>query len=214
MVFTGTFMDPGKEAAAASALLDQGVDVPGVIVDSPITVVQTAEQRGAYSVGYHYLGVRKFAPKGWISGIAFTWGDLYARFAQEVGEAVPGDAVKLVNAKRGELLAGKAQVFQGPLKDNRGVERVKAGRAGLAPRSPCSRHLAGRKVGGNDDKVSKGACTKQRPVVTANATRLVSQETMDPTKPRRRSARSATSASPRRGCRHRSRRDRSRSVGP
>jgi basic membrane protein A len=151
VVFTGTFMDPGKEAAAASALLDQGVDVLGVIVDSPITVVQTAEKRGAYSVGYHYLGVRKFAPKGWISGIAFTWGDLYTRFAREVmdgtwksrdilgnladdflalapfGEAVPGDAVNLVTAKKGEFLAGKTHVFQGPLKDNKGVERVKAG---------------------------------------------------------------------------------------
>ena len=74
VVFTGTFLDPGKEATAANALLDQGVDVIGVIVDSPITVVQTAEKRGAYSVGYHYLGVQKFAPKGWISGVAFTWG--------------------------------------------------------------------------------------------------------------------------------------------
>ena len=47
LVFTGTFMDPGKEATAANALLDQGSDVLGMIVDSPITVVQTAEKRGA-----------------------------------------------------------------------------------------------------------------------------------------------------------------------
>lgn len=40
VVFTGTFMDPAKEAAAANALLEQGVDVLGVIVDSPITVVR------------------------------------------------------------------------------------------------------------------------------------------------------------------------------
>jgi len=74
VVFTGTFLDPAKEATAANALLDQGVDVLGVIVDSPITVVQTAEKRNAYSVGYHSLGAQKFAPKGWIGGIAFTWG--------------------------------------------------------------------------------------------------------------------------------------------
>jgi len=61
VVFTGTFMDPAKEATAASALLEQGVDVLGVIVDSPIAVVQTAEKRNAYSVGYHYIGVQKFA---------------------------------------------------------------------------------------------------------------------------------------------------------
>jgi len=151
VVFTGTFMDPAKEATAANALLEQGVDVLGVIVDSPIAVVQTAEKHTAYSVGYHYIGVQKFAPRGWVSGIAFTWGDLYTRFARQVmdgtwksedilgglgddfltiapfGPAVPADAIKLVNVKKQEFIAGKAQVFQGPIRDNKGVERVKAG---------------------------------------------------------------------------------------
>lgn len=151
VVFTGTFLDPAKEATAAAALLDQGADVLGVIVDSPITVVQTAEKRGAYSVGYHNLGAQKFAPRGWISGIAFTWGTLYTRFARQVmdgtfksenilgslrddllaiapfGPAVPPDVAGLVAARRQELVAGRAHPFQGPLKDNTGVERVKAG---------------------------------------------------------------------------------------
>ncbi len=151
VVFTGTFLDPAKEAAAANALLDQGVDVIGVIVDSPITVVQTAEKRGAYSVGYHYIGAQKFAPKGWISGIAFTWGNLYTRFAKQVmdgtwksenllgnlgsdyltiapfGPAVPSDAVKMVSERKQEFASGKRNVFQGPIKDNKGAERVKAG---------------------------------------------------------------------------------------
>jgi basic membrane lipoprotein Med (substrate-binding protein (PBP1-ABC) superfamily) len=151
VVFTGTFLDPAKEAAAANALLDQGVDVLGVIVDSPITVVQTAEKRNAYSVGYHSLGAQKFAPKGWIGGIGFTWGNLYTRFAKQVtegafksdnilggladdyltlapfGASVPADVVSLVNAKKQEFIAGTTHVFAGPLKDNRGVERVKAG---------------------------------------------------------------------------------------
>ena len=153
VVFTGTFLDPAKEAAAARALLDQGVDVLGVIVDSPITVVQTAEKQGAYSVGYHYVGVQKFAPKGWISGVAFTWGELYTRFAKQVmegtwksegllgnmasdyltiapfGPAVPADAVKLVTQRKQEFISGKRNVFQGPIKDNKGAERVKAGEA-------------------------------------------------------------------------------------
>jgi basic membrane protein A len=153
VVFTGTFLDPGKEATAANALLDQGVDVLGVIVDSPITVVQTAEKRGAYSVGYHYIGVQKFAPKGWISGVAFTWGELYTRFAKQVmdgtwksenllgdlrsdyltlapfGPAVPAEAIKRIDEIKQEFVSGKRQVFQGPLKDNKGVERVKPGEA-------------------------------------------------------------------------------------
>jgi basic membrane lipoprotein Med (substrate-binding protein (PBP1-ABC) superfamily) len=150
-VFTGTFNDPAKEATAANALLEQGVDVLGVIVDSPISVVQAAEKRNAYSVGYHYIGVQRFAPKGWISGIAFTWGNLYTRFAKQVmdgtwksedilgglgddyltiapfGTAVPPDALKIVNAKKQEFINVKARVFQGPIRDNKGVERVKAG---------------------------------------------------------------------------------------
>jgi basic membrane protein A and related proteins len=42
---------------------------------------------------------------------------------------VPADAVALVNAKKQEFIAGTSQVFAGPLKDNRGMERVKAGAA-------------------------------------------------------------------------------------
>jgi basic membrane lipoprotein Med (substrate-binding protein (PBP1-ABC) superfamily) len=153
VVFTGTFLDAPKEAIAAGALLDMGADVLGVMVDSPITVVQAAEKRGAYSVGYHYLGAQKFAPKGWITGIAFTWGELYTRFAKAVmdgtwkseslfgnltsdfltiapfGPAVPADAIKLVNDSKQEFIAGKKNVFQGLVKDNKGVERVKAGEA-------------------------------------------------------------------------------------
>jgi basic membrane lipoprotein Med (substrate-binding protein (PBP1-ABC) superfamily) len=122
-----------------------------VIVDSPITVVQTAEKRGASSIGYHYIGVSKFAPKGWISGIAFTWGPLYTRFAKQVmdgtwksenllgnlgsdyltvapfGPDVPADAVRLVSEKKQEFIGGKLEVFRGPIRDNKGVERVKAG---------------------------------------------------------------------------------------
>jgi basic membrane lipoprotein Med (substrate-binding protein (PBP1-ABC) superfamily) len=153
VVFTGTFLDPGKEATAANALLDQGLDVLGVIVDSPITVVQAAEKRGAYSVGYHYIGVQKFAPKGWISGVAFTWGELYTRFAKQVmdgtwksenllgdlrsdyltiapfGPSIPAEAIQRINEIKQEFISGKRQVFQGPLKDNKGVERVKLGEA-------------------------------------------------------------------------------------
>jgi basic membrane lipoprotein Med (substrate-binding protein (PBP1-ABC) superfamily) len=151
VVFTGTFLDPGKEATAANALLEQGVDVLGVIVDSPITVVQAAEKRNAYSVGFHFLGLQKFAPKGFITSVAFTWGNLYTRFAKQVidgtfksenilgtltddfltlapfGPAVSPETVTLVNAKKQDLISGKAHPFQGPLKDNKGVERVKAG---------------------------------------------------------------------------------------
>src|SRR5262249_17957101 len=156
VVFTGGFLDPGKEATAGNALLDQGVDVLGVIVDSPIAVVQAAEKRGAYSVGYHYLGVQKFAPKGWVSGIAFTWGNLYTRFAKQVmvgtwksenilgglgddylaiapfGPAVPDEAVKLVNPAKQAVRGRRAGGVSGAARGQQG-RRAGEGRRGVPP---------------------------------------------------------------------------------
>ena len=45
------------------------------------------------------------------------------------GPAVQPAAVELVNAKKKEFIGGKLNVFQGPIKDNKGAERVKAGEA-------------------------------------------------------------------------------------
>jgi basic membrane lipoprotein Med (substrate-binding protein (PBP1-ABC) superfamily) len=153
VVFTGTFLDPGKEATAANALLDQGVDVMGMIVDSPITITQIVERRGAFTVGYHFVGLQKFSPKGWVSGVAFTWGGLYTRIAQRAvdgnwkserkfygvdcdclavapfGPAVPARTVRAVTAAKQAIINGQLQIFQGPIRDNRGVVRVEAGRA-------------------------------------------------------------------------------------
>lgn len=151
VVFTGTFNDPAKEATATNALLDQGVDVMGMIVDSPITVVQIAERRGAFSVGYHFVGLQRFAPKGWISGLAFNWGPLYIRFAKSVmegtfkseavfgslasdflviapfGPAVPSAVVRQVNGAKQAFISGQLKAFVGPIRDNRGVLRVAPG---------------------------------------------------------------------------------------
>ncbi|MET0283474.1 MAG: BMP family ABC transporter substrate-binding protein, partial [Polyangiales bacterium] len=46
VVFTGDWSLPVKEADSASSLIDQGVDVLTMHVDSPKVIVQTAEKRG------------------------------------------------------------------------------------------------------------------------------------------------------------------------
>ena len=63
VIFDNTWSDPAKEAASTNALADQGVDVITMIVDSPITVVQTAEQRGIYSIGFHSTAVQNTRPR-------------------------------------------------------------------------------------------------------------------------------------------------------
>jgi basic membrane protein A len=156
VIFDNTWSDPGKEAASTNALADQGVDVITMIVDSPITVVQTAEQRGIYSVGFHSTAVQKYAPKGWIGGVGFTWGGFYTREIQAIekgtwnsnpknllgdlntdmvalapwGPAVPDDVKAMVEAKITDLKSGKAQVFAGPIKDNKGNLKIPDGQVG------------------------------------------------------------------------------------
>jgi len=84
VVFDNTWSDPAKEATATNSLIDRGVDVVTGIVDSPITFVKTAEQRGAMSIGYHSAAVRSFAPNGWIGGIDFQFGPYFADIANSV----------------------------------------------------------------------------------------------------------------------------------
>jgi basic membrane lipoprotein Med (substrate-binding protein (PBP1-ABC) superfamily) len=154
VIFNGTWLDPAKEAASTNTLGDQGVDVVTMIVDSPITVVQTAEKRAMYTVGFHSVEVQKFAPNYWISGIGFTWGGYFTRVVKDVeagtwksehvrggidgdfatlapwGPKVPNDVKQLVDQRKQELLQGTLQVFKGPMKDNKGELRIKEGEQG------------------------------------------------------------------------------------
>ncbi len=149
-VFNGSWVDPGKEATATNALADEGVDVVTMVVDSPITVVQTAEKRGIHSIGYHYAGVSQFAPKGWVSGVTFEWGDMFTQFANDTiagtwksqsllpglgsgtvkladwGKSVPQAVRDQVASEQNAFLAGTKHVFQGPVYDQQGKLRIKA----------------------------------------------------------------------------------------
>jgi basic membrane protein A len=46
------------------------------------------------------------------------------------GSAVPADVKTLVEAKIADFKAGKAQVFAGPIKDNRGNLKIPEGQVG------------------------------------------------------------------------------------
>jgi basic membrane protein A and related proteins len=73
VVVIGSWSDKAKEAAAAGALIDQGADVITIHVDSPATIIQAAESRGVHSIGFQSVEARALAPKGWITGLGFTW---------------------------------------------------------------------------------------------------------------------------------------------
>ena len=83
VVVTGGWADKAKEAAAANALIDQGADVVTMHVDFPATIIQLADSRGVYSIGFQSIEARQLAPKGWITGLGFTWGPFMTEHRQE-----------------------------------------------------------------------------------------------------------------------------------
>jgi basic membrane lipoprotein Med (substrate-binding protein (PBP1-ABC) superfamily) len=151
-VFNGTWSDPAKEATATNALVDQGVDVVTGIVDSPISFVQTAEQRGIMSIGYHSASAAKFAPNGWISGIDFQFGSYFAQCANNVmsgtwkaenymgnlssgivnlapfGKNVTSSVqTKVMSVSQSFMDGTLKSPFVGPVYDQQGKLRIKAG---------------------------------------------------------------------------------------
>jgi basic membrane protein A len=154
VIVNNNWVDPAKEAEAVNALADSGVDVVTIIVDSPSTVIQTAEQRGIMSMGFHCLCAQNAAGDHWLTGIGFTWGPLFTRMAQDVlagtwhstndvgsiasgyaqlaayGPLVSEETKSLVGKTKAGLVSGDVQVFRGPIYDNTGKLRIPEGQIG------------------------------------------------------------------------------------
>jgi basic membrane lipoprotein Med (substrate-binding protein (PBP1-ABC) superfamily) len=155
VVFTGSWCDPGQQANATNSLIDQGVDVLSQHQDCTKTIIETAERRGALSVGYH-ADASSLAPNGWIVGSVWNWSNLYVDMVKTAvdgkftgskyagkyrgmmkdkvveltafGSKVPEDVKKLIEAKKAELLAGTFSPFKGPIKDQKGTVKVEDGK--------------------------------------------------------------------------------------
>ena len=79
VIFTGDWSMPVKEAEAANSLIDQGVDVLTMHVDSPKVIVELAERRGVFVTGYH-ANQAALAPKGYLTGAEWNWGKVYSDY--------------------------------------------------------------------------------------------------------------------------------------
>jgi simple sugar transport system substrate-binding protein/basic membrane protein A len=75
-VNTSNWCDPAAQAEATRSLLSQGVDVITQHQDCTSTVIKTTEAAGKMTVGYH-ADASKLAPKRWITGSQWSWGNLY-----------------------------------------------------------------------------------------------------------------------------------------
>src|SRR3984957_16985710 len=75
IIWANTWFDPGKEADAAKALLDQGADIIMQHTDSP-AAMQIASERGKLAFGQD-SDMIKFGPKTQLTSIIDNWAPYY-----------------------------------------------------------------------------------------------------------------------------------------
>jgi basic membrane protein A len=82
IIWTNSWFDPGKEADAAKAVIDQGADVLMAYADSP-AITQVAEQRGVHSLA-ESSDMSKFGPHAQLTAEVYQWGEYYTERAKAV----------------------------------------------------------------------------------------------------------------------------------
>src|SRR5271154_4677656 len=75
IIWVNSWFDPGKEADAAKALLDQGADIITQHTDSPAPM-QIVSERGKFAFGQDSEMI-KFGPKAQLTSILDTWAPYY-----------------------------------------------------------------------------------------------------------------------------------------
>jgi basic membrane protein A len=150
VIWTSSWYDPGKERDAATTLISQNADVLTHHTDST-AVVQTAEEKGKYAIGYH-SDMSKYGPKAHLTATTHHWGEYYTKTVSDVmagkwkptsvwggmkegmiklaplNAAVPADVKTMVAALEGDIKSGKKHPFAGPVKSQDGKEHVPAGK--------------------------------------------------------------------------------------
>ena len=149
VVWVSTWYDPGKEADAAKALIDQGVDVIFQHTDSPAPC-QAAEERKVYCFG-QASDNSEFAPKAHLTAIIDNWNKYYVQRVKDVRSGnwesqkvwyglkegivelssfhkdVPSSLRSLVNKAQKDIISGKNHPFAGEIKDQTGKVLYKKG---------------------------------------------------------------------------------------
>ena len=145
IIWVNTWFDPGKEADAAKALLDQGADVIMQHTDSP-AAMQIAATRGALAFGQD-SDMIKFGPKAQLTAIINNWGPYYVERVQAAlddkwtsGDVwgglkstmalmapytnMPDDVKKMATETEAAITDGKLHAFKCPVvaQDGKAVE--------------------------------------------------------------------------------------------
>ncbi|WP_299626381.1 BMP family ABC transporter substrate-binding protein [Pelagibius sp.] len=149
VVWVNSWFDPGKEADATKALIDQGCDVITQHTDSPAPI-QTSGSRGVWCFG-QASDMSSFAPDQHLTAILDVWGPYYVERTRAVldgtwqtsnvwqgfkegmvemspyNKNLPAEVVAAAEKIRKGIIDGSHHSFTGPIKDQDGKERVAAG---------------------------------------------------------------------------------------
>lgn len=137
IVWVSTWFDPGKEADAANALIEQGADVIMQHTDSPAAMT-IAEEKGIFAFG-QASDMKQFGPNARLSSIIDNWGPYYVARVQavmdgtwestdtwdgikpgmtEIGEfsdKIPAEVRAEAQAISDAIAAGELHSFTGPI---------------------------------------------------------------------------------------------------
>lgn len=149
VVWVNSWYDPGREADAARALIDQGADIIAQHTDSPAPL-QVAEERGVHAFG-QASDMRAFAPNSQLTAIVDNWGPHYIQRARDVldgswetqnvwhgladgeveiapyNESLPAEVVEAAEAVRLGIIDGSLHPFAGPIRNQAGETVVAEG---------------------------------------------------------------------------------------
>ena len=143
IIWANTWFDPGKEADAAKALVDQGADIIMQHTDSP-AAMQVAAERGKLAFGQDSEMI-KFGPKAQLTSILDTWAPYYiarvkaeldgswksediwggldsSMFAMAPYTNMPDDVKKMAEDTQAAITAGKLYPFKCPVVGQDGKE--------------------------------------------------------------------------------------------
>jgi basic membrane protein A len=138
VVWAFTWFDPAKEADAAKAMIEQGVDVIAAHTDSTAPLAEAAKTPGVVGFG-QASDMAAYKPSPRVSSIIDNWAPYYIKrvgelldgtYAQtdtwagikegeveigEITEAVPADVKAAAEAVRDAISAGTLHPFTGPI---------------------------------------------------------------------------------------------------
>lgn len=144
VVWVNTWHDAGKEADAAKALIDQGVDIITQHTDSAAPM-QIAEERGIHAFGQAFDQIEA-GPKAQLSAILDTWGQYYVKKIEAAmdgswkgGEQswdglkdgilamapytnMPDDVKAMAEETEAKIKSGELHPFTGPVKKQDGSD--------------------------------------------------------------------------------------------